>query len=57
MEYVGGGDGVVRYLSDWDSSSRAWRLATAAVRCARERDRLRFREVGREGNVPGLPRF
>ena len=57
MEYVGGGDGVVRYLSDWDSSSRAWRLATAAVRCARERDRLRFREDGREGNVPGLPRF
>ena len=37
MEYVGGGDGVAKNPSGWDSSRRAWRLAIAAVRCTTER--------------------
>ena len=36
-EYVGGGEGVGRYLSDCDSSRRACRLAIAVIRCAMER--------------------
>lgn len=58
MEYVGGGEGVVKCLSDWDSSRRACKLAIAAVRYSTEHGKLlKYMTEAGEDNLPDLPRF